>query len=56
MKHIIVKYGGLLLLSDVCKGEIITIVRKSLTCFTNIIYIYIYIYILRVIHIIFFYH
>ena len=31
------KYSGLLLSCDVCETEIITMVRKSLTCFTNIL-------------------
>ena len=42
MKHIIVnndKYSGLLLSCDVREAEIITIVKKVLTCFTNIYYI-----------------
>ena len=40
MKHIIVnndKYSGSLLSCDVCETEIIIIVIKVLTCFTNII-------------------
>ena len=39
MTHIIVnndQYGSLLLSCDVCEAEIITIVRKVLTYFTNI--------------------
>ena len=40
MEHYIVnndKYSGLLLSCDTCEIEIITIIRKTLTCFTNIL-------------------
>ena len=40
MEHYIVnndKYNGLLLSCDICETEIIIIVKKALTCFTNIL-------------------
>ena len=40
MEHYIVnndKHSGLLLSCDMCETEIIIIVRKALTCFTNIL-------------------
>ena len=41
MEHYIVsndKYNGLLLSCDMCETDIITMVRKTLTCFTNILF------------------